>query len=359
MLNKFFGYFSKDMAIDLGTSNTLVYIKDRGIVINEPSVVAINTRTDQILAVGEEAKKMIGRTPSHIIASNPLSNGVISDFEVAEKMLKYFIDKVHQEKFTLIPRPRMIINIPLEITEVEKKAVEDAAIQAGAREVFLIEGPMADAIGSRIQVKEASGNMIVNIGGGTTEIAVISLGGVVTWKSLLIAGNEFNKNIINYVREKFNLLLGECTAEEIKIKMGSIFFPQGQKEKELPKPLERKIRGRDLITGLPKEISITNAEIQESLIRSAKLIVEAIKDTLENTPPELVSDIYKKGIILTGGSALLQGFDKLISQQIQIPVYITDDPLTCVVRGIGILLEDPVLLKDIVIPAKQTPVKII
>jgi rod shape-determining protein MreB len=356
MLNKFFGYFSKDMAIDLGTANTLVYIKDRGIVINEPSVVAINTRTDQILAVGEEAKKMIGRTPSHIIASNPISNGVISNFEVAEKMLKYFIDKVHQEKFTLVPRPRMIINIPLEITEVEKKAVEDAAIQAGAREVFLIEGPMADAIGSRIQVQEASGNMIVNIGGGITEIAVISLGGIVTYKSLLIAGDEFNRNIINYVREKFNLLLGERTAEEIKIKAGLIFF---QKEKEPIKLFEIKIRGRDLITGLPKEISITNAEIQEALMRSAKLIVEAIKDTLENTPPELISDIYKRGIILTGGGALLSGFDKLISQQIQIPVYITDDPLTCVVRGIGILLEDPALLKDVVIPAKQTPVKII
>lgn len=242
MLNKFFGYFSKDMAIDLGTTNTLVYVKDRGIVINEPSVVAINTRTDQILAVGEEAKKMIGRTPGHIIACNPIVGGVISDFEVAEKMLKYFIDKVHQEKFTLVPRPRMIINVPLEITEVEKKAVEDAAIQAGAREVFLVESAMANAIGSRINVQEASGNMIVDIGGGATEIAVISLGGVVTWKSLPIAGNEFDKNIINYVREKFNLLLGEFTTEEIKIKAGSV-FGQEQEEKESPKSFEKKLEG--------------------------------------------------------------------------------------------------------------------
>ncbi|MEK9130352.1 MAG: rod shape-determining protein [Patescibacteria group bacterium] len=356
MLNKFFGYFSKDMAIDLGTTNTLVYIKDRGIIINEPSAVAINTRTNQILAVGEDAKKMIGRTPSHIVACNPLVNGVISDFEVAEKMLKYFIDKVHQEKFTLVPRPRMIITVPLEITEVERRAVEGAAMQAGAREVFLIEEPMADAIGSRIQVQEASGNMIVDIGGGTTEIAVISLGGIVTWKSILIAGNEFNKNIINYVREKFNLLLGECTAEEVKIKIGSI-FPLDQNDKS--KLLEKKIRGRDLITGLPKEITITTTEIQEALIRSVKIIIEGIKDTLENTPPELISDIHKKGIILTGGGALLRGIDKLISHHIQIPVYITDDPLTCAIRGIGIILEDPKLLKDIVIPSKETPVKII
>jgi len=356
MLNNFFGYFSKDMAIDLGTTNTLVYIKDRGIIINEPSVVAINNRTNQILAVGEEAKKMIGRTPSHIIACNPLVGGVISDFEVAEKMLKYFINKVHQEKFTLIPRPRMIISVPLEITEVERRAVEGAAMQAGAREVFLIEEPMADAIGARIQVQEANGNMIVDIGGGTTEIAVISLGGIVTWKSLLIAGNEFNKNIINYVREKFNLLLGESTAEEIKIKIGSILI---QEQDEKLKSLEKKIRGRDLITGLPKEISITTTEIQEALVRSIKIIIEGIKDTLESTPPELIADIYKKGIILTGGGALLRGVDKIIAQQIQIPVHITDDPLTCAIRGIGIILEDSKLLKDVIVPSKETSVKII
>ncbi|MFH1766991.1 MAG: rod shape-determining protein [Patescibacteria group bacterium] len=339
MLKSILGRFSHDIGIDLGTANTLVYVKDKGIVINEPSVVAINTRNDQILAVGEDAKKMVGKTPPHITASHPLADGVVSDFEVAEKMLKHFIDKVHRESFSLFPRPRVVISIPLGVTEVERKAVEDAALNAGARQVFLIQEPMAAAIGARMPIQEASGNMVVDIGGGTTEVAVISLSGVVTWKSLRIAGNELDNNIIQYARDQFNLLLGEKTAEDIKIKIGSCYT-----EKE---PVEAKMRGRDLITGLPKEVIITSAHVREALMRSVKIFVDGIKSTVENTPPELISDIYERGLVLTGGGALLKGIDKLIAQETQIPAHIVDDPLTCVVRGTGLVLEDIESLKEI------------
>lgn len=343
IFDRILGKFSKDVGIDLGTANTLVYVKEKGIVINEPSVVAINLKTDEILAVGDAARKMIGKTPAHITAIRPLIDGVISDFEVTEKMLKYFIDKIHQEGFKLLPRPRVVIGVPLDITEVEKKAVEDAAISAGAREVYLVEESMAAAIGCRLPISEAVGNMIVDIGGGTTEISVISLGGIVTWKTIKVAGDELNKNIIQYARNKFNLLLGEKVAENIKMKIGSAI--------ELKQPLEQQMRGRDLVSGLPKEIIVDSLQIKEALSKSVRAIIDNIKATLEITPPELVADIYERGIILTGGGALLKGLDKAISRSAQIPVTIADDPLTAVVRGTGYLLDDLDLLKNVTSPA--------
>ncbi|MBU0646868.1 MAG: rod shape-determining protein [Patescibacteria group bacterium] len=345
MFNKFFGKFSKDLGIDLGTTNTLVYTPEKGIIINEPSVVAINMRTDEILAVGTEAKKMLGKTPSHIQVIKPLVDGVISDFEVTEKMLKYFIDKVHSEYFTLIPRPRVVIGIPLDITEVEKKAVEDAAKSAGAREVFLIEQSMAAAVGTRFEVTNPTATMIVDIGGGTTEIAVISLGGVVTWKTLRLAGNALDNDIIQYVREEFNILIGEQVAENVKIRIGSVA--------PLKETLTMALRGRDLINGLPKEVIITDTHIREAMSKITNQIIENIKITLETTPPELVADIYEHGIVLTGGGALLRNLDKEIAQATKIPVRIADDPLTCVARGTGILLTDQELLKKILSPDNE------
>lgn len=345
MFNNIFGRFSRDMGIDLGTANTLVYVKDRGIVINEPSVVAINTRTDEILAVGEEAQKMVGKTPSHIVASRPLVDGVISDFEVTERMLKHFIDKVHHESFAILPRPRVVIGIPLGVTEVERKAVEDATLHAGAREVYLIEEPMAAAIGTRLPIQDATGNMVVDIGGGTTEIAVISLGGVVAWKSLRTAGNELNENIVSYARDHFNLLLGERTAEEIKIAIGSASDEVEEQSAEM--------RGRDLISGLPKEVTITSSQVREAIARSTRLIIDNIKSTIENTPPELVADIFSRGIVLCGGGALLRGLDRAIHRETEIPVHIADDPLTCVVRGTGIVLEDLDHLRDVLVMSTE------
>lgn len=339
MFNKILGRFSQDMGIDLGTANTLVYVKDKGIVINEPSVVAVNTKTEQILAVGEEAKNMVGKTPGHIVASKPLAGGVVSDFEVAEKMLKYFIEKVHRETFTILPRPRVVIGIPLGVTEVERKAVEDATLSAGARKVYLIEEPMAAAIGARLPVQEASGNIIVDIGGGTTEIAVISLGGVVTSRSMRTAGNDWDLDIIQYVRENFNLLLGDSSAEVVKIKIGEAVKMQEE-------PITAKIRGRDLMSGLPKEITINSDQIREAISHSLISLVESIKATIEHTPPELVADIYERGIVLSGGGSLLKGIDKLISAATQAPVHVVDDPLTAVVRGTGLILEDIESLKD-------------
>lgn len=330
------------MGIDLGTANTLVYVKDKGIVINEPSVVAINKRNDQIIAVGEEAKKMVGKTPAHIQISKPLVGGVISDYEVTEKMIKYFISKVHREGFSFVSRPRVVIGIPLDVTEVERKAVEDATKSAGARQVFLIEQPLAAAIGCRLPIQESSGFMVVEMGGGTTEIAVISLGGIVTFNSLTTAGNELDENIVQYARENFSLLLGERTAEAIKIKIGTV---ASDFEKQ-----ETSLRGRDLITGLPKQVFVSNQQIKEAIYRSVRKIVEAIRDTIEKTPPELVADIYERGLILSGGGALLRGLDKMIYQEIKVPVHIADDPLTSVVRGTGIVLEDLDSLKEVLLP---------
>jgi len=329
----------------LGTKNTLVYTHDKGIVINEPSVVAVNTRTDEILAVGEEAKQMVGRTPGHIQAIMPLVDGVISDFEVTEKMLKYFIDKVHAESFTLIPRPRVVIGVPLDVTEVEKKAVEDAAKSAGARQVYLIEESMAAAIGARLPVAEPTATMMVDIGGGTTEISVISLGGVVAWKALRLAGNEMDNNITQYVREEFNILIGEQVAENVKISIGSA---SGMKE-----PMKMEVRGRDLINGLPKAITLNDSQVREAISKTINQIIENIKSTLEVTPPELVSDIYEHGIALSGGGALLRGIDKEIAQATRIPVRLADDPLTCVVRGTGILLSDMELLEKVISPGSE------
>ncbi|KKP91254.1 MAG: rod shape-determining protein MreB [Parcubacteria group bacterium GW2011_GWA2_36_10] len=345
MFKKFLGQFSKDMGIDLGTANTLVYVKDQGIVINEPSVVAINTRTDKIVAVGDDAKVMLGKTPLHINVIRPLVDGVISDFEVSEKMIKHFINKVHKESMTFMPRPRVMIAIPLDITEVERKAVEDAVMGAGASEVLLIEEPIAAAIGAGLPILEATASMIVDMGGGTTEIAVISLGGVVSWKSLKLAGDKLNEAIIQYARDKFNILLGERTAEKIKIQIASVL--------PLDKPLETTMRGRDLLTGLPKEIRITDANIREAIAKPIKLIVDNIKTTIESTPPELVSDLYEKGLYLTGGGALLRGFDVLIAQETKMPVHIADDPLTAVVRGTGKVLADLDNLREILLPSTK------
>ncbi|MBT4209930.1 MAG: rod shape-determining protein [Candidatus Komeilibacteria bacterium] len=345
MFKGLFKNFSKDIGIDLGTANILVYVKDQGIVVNEPSIVAINNRTEKIIAVGDDAKIMLGKTPQHITVTRPLVDGIISDFEVSEKMIKHFIEKVHKESFTFMPRPRVVIGIPLDVTEVERKAVEDSVMGAGASEVLLIEEPMAAAIGAGLPIQEASGSMIVDIGGGTTEIAVISLGGVVSWKSLKLAGDKFNEAIIQYARDKFNLLLGERTAEKIKIQIGSIMASD--------KPVKTTMRGRDLLTGLPKEVQVTEANIREAIIKPIKLIVENIKATIENTPPELVSDLYERGMVLTGGGALLKGLDILISQETKMPVHITDEPLTAVVRGTGKVLDDLDNLREILLPSTK------
>jgi len=340
--NSLFAKFSQDIGIDLGTANTLVYVKGRGVVIKEPSVVAINKRTKEILAIGEEARKMVGRTPAHIVAIRPLVDGVISDFEITEQMLRYFFDRVHREKFTLLPRPRVVIGIPHSVTEVERRAVEEGAINAGAREVYLIEEPIAAAIGARLPIQDASGNMIIDIGGGTTEVAVMSLGGVVASRSLRIAGDEMNEDIIQYAREKFNLVLGERTAEEVKIKIGSAY--------ELKDKLEAPVRGRNLLTGLPKEIIVNDTQIREAISRSINAIMDSVKVTIEETPPELLSDIMDKGIILAGGGALLRGLDRKIAEETGTQVHIADDPLTAVVRGTGIVLEDLDLLSNVLLP---------
>jgi len=332
MLKKFFSYFSEDIAIDLGTANSLVYVRGRGIVISEPSVVAINQKTGQIVAIGEEAKKMVGRTPAHIVATRPLVQGVISDFEVTEQMLRYFIERVHKRKFILNPRPRVIVGIPCGVTEVEKKAVADATRNAGAREVFLIEQPMAAAIGAKLSVQEAGGNFVVDIGGGTTEVAVLSLGGIVLSKSLRIAGDKLNSDIIQAAQEEYKLLIGERTAEEIKIGIGSA-YPLREK-KQLP------MRGRNLITGLPEEIIISDEEARKAMEKSVRQIVNEIKTTIEETPPELLADIMKKGIYLAGGGSLLRNLDTLITKETKISTKIIDDPLTAVVRGAGMVLEN-------------------
>lgn len=334
--------FNKRIGIDLGTANTLVYERERGIVINEPSVIAINLRTEQILAVGQEAKMMLGKTPPYITVTKPLTNGIISDFEVTEKMIKYFINKISNGRF-INPRPTVVIGVPLEITEVERKAVEDAVLGAGGRRAIIVEEPMAAAIGAKLPVEEAVASMIVDIGGGTTEIAVISLSGIVTSKSIKIAGDEFNKNIMQYAKERFNLLIGETHAEELKIKIGSA--------KELDESLECAIRGRDIITGLPRENIISDNDVREAIQRSVWTILDNIKSVLEVTPPELIADIHERGIVLSGGGALLKGLDRAITQTTDIPVRIADDPLTCVVRGTAILIENNDLLANVALPS--------
>jgi rod shape-determining protein MreB len=344
MISGMLGKFSHDIGIDLGTANTLVYVKGQGIVVNEPSVVAINTKNKQILAIGEEAKRMVGKTPANIVATRPLVDGVVSDFEITEHMLSYFIEKVHKQSFVLFPRPRVVVGIPSGVTEVEKRAVEDATVNAGARQAFLIEEPMAAAIGSGLEVHDAAGSMIVDIGGGTSEVAVISLGGIVASRSLRIAGDELTNDIVQYAKNELNLQVGERTAENIKIAIGSAA--------KLEKQLEAPIRGRDMVTGLPKEMIIDSDQVRKALARSVRQIVDSVKITLEETPPELIADIMDKGVYLAGGGALLRGLDVLISQQTKMPVHISSDPLTAVVRGTGVVLEDIDRLKDILVPTQ-------
>jgi len=341
MLNKIFSYLSKDIAIDLGTANSLVYVRGQGIVIQEPSVVAINKKTGQVLAIGNEAKKMVGRTPAHIVATRPLVKGVISDFEVTEQMLRYFLEKVQKRHLFLTPGPRVIIGIPCGVTEVERKAVQDAAKNAGAREVYLIEQPMAAAIGARLRVQEAGGNFIVDIGGGTTEVAVISLGGLVLAKSLRIAGDKLNEDIIHFAQEEYKLLIGERMAEEIKIGIGTA-YPLKEKR-------EMSMRGRNLVTGLPEEVMVTSEDIRRALEKSVRQIVGEIKTTVEETPPELLSDIMFNGIDLAGGGSLLQGLDTLITKETKIPTKIIDDPQTAVARGAGVVLENLDELREVLV----------
>ncbi len=330
-LKEFFSKFSTDIGIDLGTANSLVYVRGRGIIISEPSVVAVNQKTGQILAIGEEAKRMVGKTPAHIVATRPLVSGVVSDFDVTEQMLRYFIDKAYDRKFFIKLRPRLIVGIPFGVTEVEKKAVQDAGKNAGAREVFLIEEPMASAIGARLQVQDAGGNFIVDIGGGTTEVAVISLGGIVVARSLRVAGDKLNEDIIKFAQEEYKLLIGERTAEEVKISIGSAY--------PLKDKLEMPIRGRNVVTGLPEEIIVTDKDIRRAMEKSVKEIITSIKLTVEDTPPELLADIMNKGIYLLGGGSLLKGLDQLIAEETKIKTKIADDPLTAVARGAGFVLE--------------------
>ncbi|MDO8559583.1 MAG: rod shape-determining protein [bacterium] len=346
MFNRWFKKTSHDIGIDLGTSNTLVFIQDRGVVINEASVVAVNTRAAQILAVGREALKMQGKTPAHLQVVQPLVDGVISDFEVAEKMLKYFFDRVHREHRMLTPRPRVVIGIPLDVTEVEKKAVEDAVMSAGAREVHLVQTIVAAAVGARLPIQDASGNMLVDCGGGVTQVAVISLSGVVASKSLRVAGSEVDVDIMNYARHEFNLLVGERVAEEAKL-----YVSRSKEGAPLPTV---KLRGRDLLTGLPREISLSGEQMVSALRRSLKSIVDGIKSTLEVTPPELVADIYQRGITLVGGGASLLGLREAIVEATKMKVIVVDDPMTCAVRGMGLLLEDAALLREVSIPSSQT-----
>lgn len=330
-LNWLLGLFSLDIGIDLGTANTLVCVRNQGVVINEPSVVAIEKKSKKVLAIGAEAKEMVGRTPTNIVAVRPLRDGVISDFDVTEQMLHHFIRKVHERSLLRIPRPRVVVGIPSGVTEVEKRAVHDATISAGAREAYLVEEPTAAAIGAGLKVTDAKGSMIVDIGGGTTEVAVIALGGIVVARSIRVAGDEMDEDIIAYARQKYNLLIGDRTAELAKIEAGSAY------------PLEQEItytlRGRNLITGLPEGVEISSIEIREALRNSVNVIVEAIKSALDDTPPELVADLMSDGIVLAGGGALLRGLAERLSEETKMKVYAANEPMTCVAKGAEKILE--------------------
>src|SRR6202522_584380 len=332
-------FLGRDMAVDLGTANTLVYVRGRGIVLNEPSVVALNTNTGQIVAVGVEAKRMIGRTPGNIVAIRPLKDGVIADFDVTERMLRYFIQKVHKRRH--MAKPRLVVAVPSGITGVEQSAVKEAGHQAGARRVYIIEEPMAAAIGAGLPVHEPTGNMVVDIGGGTTEVAVISLGGIVTSQSIRIGGDELDDAIIAYVKKEYTLALGERTAEEIKMALGSAY--------ELEEELHAEIRGRDLVTGLPKTVVISTQEIRKAIDEPVAAIVDAVKVTLDRTPPELAADIMEQGIVLTGGGALLHGLDSRLTQETGMPIVVARDPLNCVAIGSGQCLEEFEALKQVLI----------
>lgn len=330
MFKKIYKMFSNDIGIDLGTANTLVYLRGHGIVINEPSVVVVNQKTGQIVAVGAEAKQMLGRTPGHIRAVRPIVDGVISDFEVTEEMISYLINKTERISKKFI-RPRVVVGVPTGITNVEIRAVEDATRSAGAREVYIVEEPMAAAVGIRLPVKEAVGSVIVDIGGGTTDIAVMSLSGVVCSKNLKIAGDLLNTNIINYMKDQFKLLIGERTAENVKIAIGSVLEIN---------PMEAEVRGRDLVTGLPRQVIVTDSDIREAIMPSILSLIDGIKEVLETTPPELLSDIIHRGLVLSGGGALIRGLDVVLQNVLKIPVYVSEDPLTSVARGTGIILDE-------------------
>lgn len=334
------GYLSNDIGIDLGTANTLVYMRGQGIVINEPSVVAVNQKTGQVVAVGRQAKEMLGRTPAHISAVKPLVGGVVSDFEVTEEMLAYLI-RTAEANNKKVFGPRVVVGVPSGITNVETRAVRDATKNNGARQVFIVEEPMAAAIGIRLPVKDPVGNMIVDIGGGTSDIAVISLGGIVRSKSLKIAGEKLNEDIISYIRSEFKILIGEKTAESLKIAIGSV----------LPSliPLDATIRGRDLITGLPREVTVSDADVRDAIAISIDHLIESVKEVLEGTPPEIVSDVMARGLHLVGGGALIRGLPELLAESVKIPVHLSDDPMTAVARGAGIILEDFDTYQDILI----------
>ncbi len=342
MIGKLFGFFSSDIGVDLGTANTLVYVKDQGIVLREPSVVAVKSGTNLVLAVGDDAKRMLGRTPGNIVAIRPLKDGVIADYEVTEAMLQHFVRKVHGRRRGITPR--IVIAVPSGITEVEKRAVRESAMAAGAREVHLIEEPMAAAIGVGLPVQEAAANMIVDIGGGTTEVAIIALSGIVYSRSVRVAGDELDESIIQYMRRAYNLMIGERTAEEMKIRMGSA-FPQS-------KETSVEVKGRDLVAGLPKTITITSAEIREAMMDPLNVIVDSVRVTLERCPPELSGDLVDRGILLAGGGALLKGMDKLISEETGLPVHVADDPLSAVAEGCGKVLDELDFLKKVSNPGR-------
>jgi rod shape-determining protein MreB and related proteins len=337
MFGKLFGLVSNDVGIDLGTANTLVYVKDHGIVLREPSVVAVKTGTNEVVAVGDDAKRMLGRTPSGITAIRPLRDGVIADFRVTEAMLRHFIRKVHNRRSVV--RPRVVIAVPSGITEVEKRAVKESAEQAGAREVYLMEEPMAAAIGVGLPVQEAAGNMIVDIGGGTTEVAIISLSGIVYSRSVRVAGDELDESIINYMKRAYNLMIGERTAEEIKLRIGSA-FPLG-------KETTMEVKGRDMVAGLPKTITITSQEVREAMLEPLNTIIDAVRTTLERCPPELSADLVDRGIMLAGGGALLRGLDKLLQEETALPVHVAEDPLSAVAEGTGRVLSELEFLKKV------------
>jgi rod shape-determining protein MreB len=338
------GFFSRDMGIDLGTANTLVYVRGKGIVMCEPSVVAIERDSGQVLAVGEEAKQMIGRTPGNIVAIRPMRDGVIADFDTTQSMIKYFINKALRGR-TFLVRPRVVIGVPSGVTAVEERAVREAALQAGAREAYLIEEPMAAAIGAGLPVHEPTGTMIVDVGGGTTEVAVISLGGIVTSRSIRVAGDEMDEAIIQHVKRNYNLLIGERTAEELKIKIGTA-YPLEKEETE-------EVRGRDLVTGLPKTVTVTSTEIYQALSEPVSAIMDAIRQTLEKTPPELAADIMDRGIVMAGGGALLLGLDRLVSEETQMPVHLAEEPLLAVAYGSGRVLENIDVLRKVLIQPKK------
>jgi rod shape-determining protein MreB and related proteins len=338
-----FQFLGRDMAVDLGTANTLVYVRGRGIVLNEPSVVAINTKNGAILAVGAEAKRMIGRTPGHIVAIRPLKDGVIADFDVTEKMLRYFIQAVHRRR--VLAKPRIVVCVPSGITGVEQRAVEEASVQAGARAAYIIEEPMAAAIGAGLPVHEPAGNMVVDIGGGTTEVAVISLGGIVTSQSIRIGGDELDESIISYIKKEYSLMLGERTSEEIKMAIGSAFPLSDEPHAE--------IRGRDLVSGLPKTIIVSAEEVRKAIEEPVNAVIDAVKNTLDRTPPELAADIMDKGIVLTGGGAKLKGLDERLKHETGMPIHITDDPLSSVAFGAGKCLEEFEALKKVLISSSR------